>query len=242
VLVCAEQGIGDQFQFVRFLSALTARGAARVIVECHADVVPLLRANGLEAVARGTDLETDWHVPLLSLPNRLDLDTNVMGDTVPYLRAPVESSRGPRQASAPRRLGIVWAGNPSFPGRITRDFAAALLPELAAMPGVQWVSLQFGEEGSQAPESFERIELPRNWLDTASLLAQLDGLVTTDTGIAHLAGAMGIPGWVLLQAIPDWRWGMGPGDTPWYPTLRLLRQRTPGDWGSVVDALRLALA
>ncbi len=239
VLVTAEQGVGDQFQFVRFIPRLYERGAARVIVECHADVVSLLLANGLEAIARGAAPETDWHVPMLSLPHRLHLDAEVGGALVPYVRAPrgAPTSLPPRDRPGTRRLGLVWAGNPAFTGRVTRDLDPAVLSSVLAVPGVEWVSLQHGEAGETDIDGLMRIPLPRDWASTAAILANLDGLVTTDTGIAHLAGAMGVQTWVLLQHVPDWRWGYRADRTPWYPHLRLLRQPRHGQWVAVVKAL-----
>lgn len=247
VLVTAEQGIGDQFQFMRFVPMLRERGAGRIVVECHADAVSLISVNGFEAIARGANIETDWHVPLLSLPHRLQLGPNVSGDRVPYLQAPSSLASHSPPASGERfdgradrnarRIGLVWAGNPSFPGRVTRDFPSALLPSILAIPGIEWTSLQFGEAGNAAPPELRRESLPRDWAGTANLLTQLDGLVTTDTGIAHLAGAIGLPTWVLLQHVPDWRWGVRGESTPWYPTMRLVRQTKWNDWRGVVGRL-----
>jgi hypothetical protein len=140
-----------------------------------------------------------------------------------------------------RRLGIVWAGNPLFPSTATRDFDPACLPALAEIPGVEWVVLQHGESARQAPASMRRVPLPASWAGTAQWLAQLDGLVTIDSGIAHLAGAMGCPTWLLLPHVAEWRWGLSGDRTPWYPTMRLLRQARWRDWASVVPPLAAAL-
>jgi len=124
---------------------------------------------------------------------------------------------------------------------VTRDLDPAFLPELLATPGVNWVSLQQGaiDPAVQAQLASAHLLPPlRDWAMTAALLAQLDGLVTTDTGIAHLAGAMGIRTWVMLQHVPDWRWGLTGDTTPWYPTLTLVRPRVARDWGSVVAKVR----
>lgn len=255
ILVTAEQGVGDQFQFLRFVRALSAYGAGRVVVECHPDAVSLLKGNGFDCVPRGEGApDTAWHVPLLSLPHRLGTGLDVFGDLVPYLRSPSSGSNSKPEtmatdgtpntgaassppSSRPRRIGLVWAGNPDFPGRATRDFDVSLLPELIAIPGVQWVSLQHGAPGDIELAGLSRVPLSRDWLATSSILESLDGLVTTDTGIAHLAGAMGIPTWVMLSFVPDWRWGAAGGSTPWYPTMHLVRQRAPGDWAGVVRDL-----
>lgn len=247
----AEQGVGDQFQFARFIAPLAARVPSRVVVECHADAVSLFAASGFDAVARGAAPETEWHVPMLSLPHRLGLDKDVLPSAVPYLHAaPPDHGSKPDTRIVPlaprgqRGLGVVWAGNPAFTGRATRDFDVSLLPSLLDVDGVQWFSLQFGDDhvaGSAGFERLARVPLSREWLQTASVLRQLDGLVTTDTGIAHLAGAMGIRCWVLLQHVPDWRWGLTGTTTPWYPTVRLVRQARPGDWAGVVSALHREL-
>lgn len=252
VLVTAEQGVGDQFQFLRFLPALGALDVSRVIVECHADAVTLLRANGIDAVVRGGGAggaapETDWHVPLLSLPHRLGVGANVMGDAVPYLRADAaEVARAaallPVRRDGFRRIGLVWAGNPAFPGRVTRDLDVSLLPTLAAIPGVQWVALQHGTAGDVEVPGLEHVPLPGDWAATAAMLASLDGLVSTDTGIVHLAGAMGVRTWTLLQKTPDWRWGMHGDSTPWYPSMRLVRQEKRNDWAGAVQDISEALA
>ncbi len=243
ILVTAEQGIGDQFQFVRFARHLVARGAARVVVECHADAVAVLRASGVDAVPRDHRVDTTWHVPMLSLPHRLGLGSDVDGGAVPYLVAPsAGDTRLPPRASATRpRVGVVWAGNPSFTGRVTRDLDPTLLPVIVQLDGYEWIALQHGEAAALAPGGMLQPALPRDWAGTASLLRELDALVTTDTGIAHLAGAMAVPCVVMLQYVPDWRWGLHGTTTPWYPGMHLLRQPAPGDWPSVLSALPNAL-
>jgi tetratricopeptide (TPR) repeat protein len=242
IVVTAEQGVGDQFQFLRFLAALKERGAGHVVVECHAHAVSLLQANGIEAVPRGTAPITAYHVPLMSLPHRCGLGAAVFGERVPYLRSPLHRTASTAAGTTPRRrLGLVWAGNPAFPGRGTRDFDPALLPLLVDSADVEWISLQQGVAGADAPPGVRQAGALPDWAATAALLQELDGLVTTDTGIAHLAGAMGVPTWVLLQKVPDWRWGLSGTTTPWYPTLTLVRQPQPGDWRGVVERLAQAL-
>lgn len=239
ILVTAEQGVGDQFQFLRFVADLTARGASRVVVQCHADAVSLLVANGLDAVSRdAVPPGTDWHVPMLSLPHQLRLDRDVHGDRVPYLRAAPSALP---TAHDTRRLGLVWSGNPNFVGRGTRDFDASLLPKLVDIPGITWLALQVGRAREAAPPSVVMLPEAQSWSDTAARLAALDGLVTTDTGIAHLAGAMGVRTWVMLQHVPDWRWGLTGTTTPWYPQTTLIRPRAWNDWESVVETLHVEI-
>lgn len=243
ILVTAEQGVGDQFQFLRFVPRLHELGAARVIVQCHADAVALLTDSGFDAVPRGTAPPTQWHVPMMSLPHRLRLDTTVDAVRVPYLRArdSIATSLPPRASAtasaAPRRLGLVWAGNPAFVGRVTRDLDVALLPLLLSTPNVEFIALQHGDTSAVNDPRLQRVPLSTDWSVTARMLTELDGLVTTDTGIAHLAGAMGIRTWVLLQHVPDWRWGLHGDTCAWYPTHTLVRQPTHGDWRSVIDTL-----
>jgi len=240
ILVTAEQGVGDQFQFWRFLFLLKECAPSRLVVECHADAVALLAYNGFEARARGSSEATDWHVPLLSLPHRLQLGNEVLGSNVPYVRAPVDVAVPPLPHREPgvRQLGLVWAGNPAFAARVTRDLDLRLLPELLATPRISWVSLQQGMSAEELPKGLHALPPLSGWSATATLLAQLDGLVTTDTGIAHLAGAMGIRSWVMLQYVPDWRWGLVGERTPWYPSITLVRSDGPRDWTSAVRKLR----
>jgi Glycosyltransferase family 9 (heptosyltransferase) len=251
ILVTAEQGVGDQFQFARFIPALRAHGAGRVIVQCHADAVSLFRDSGFDAVARDTVPATTWHVPMMSLPARLSVGSDVappQGNA--YLTVSAEAralapSLPARRSTHPRRLGLVWSGNPAFVGRATRDLPDDLLPDLLAMPDIEWVILQHGRALPTAvlecPHAL-RVSSSSEWRQTAALLASVDGLVTTDTGIAHLAGALGVPTWTMLQHVPDWRWGLSGDTTPWYPHMTLLRQPRARDWASVVDQLRTVLA
>lgn len=243
LLVMAEQGIGDFLQFLRFVSLLPERGAGRVVVECHASLVTLLSGNGFDVVPRGTPVETELHVPLLSLPHVLKLGANVLGGAVPYLRAVAAADDvGLPPADGRRRLGLVWAGNPVFTQRVVRDLDPALLPALTSMEGVQWIPLQQGEAGDvEIPGVTPRVTLA-DWSQTAAVLSQLDGLVSTDTGIVHLAGAMGVPTWLMLHKVPDWRWGLNGDTTPWYPSVRVVRQPLAGDWNGVLDRLAQALA
>lgn len=242
ILVTAEQGMGDQFQFSRFVGELKQLGAGRVIMECHADAVSLFAQSGYDAVARGTVVETDWHVPIMSLPYQLKTDTDTFRNRVPYLTVPntgVAESTIPAPVATPtRKLGVVWAGNPDFLGRASRDLDPALLPQLVKIPGVEWVSLQLGDAARHTPAQMTKVDLTRSWADTASVLSALDGLVTVDTGMAHLAGALNLPTWVLVSYVSDWRWGTESRSSAWYPSVRVIRQTSPGDWNSVIEQLR----
>jgi tetratricopeptide (TPR) repeat protein len=239
ILVTMEQGHGDSFQFVRFVDDLVALGADRVVVECHPSARSLLVASGFDVAVRGEVPVTDWYVPILSLPHWLGTGAEVASGRIPYLHTgtPAATRTTAGTAAPVRRIGVVWQGNPAFPATTLRDFDRTLLPQLLDIPAVDWVSLQYGATDVTTSDRITTPTLSPIWIDTALLLNELDALVSVDTGIAHLAGAMGIPTFVLLPFSPDWRWGLGVDTSPWYPSMRLIRQRAPRAWGSVVDDL-----
>lgn len=243
ILVVAEQGLGDQFHFVRYLPRLRTRGASRVVLVCPSPAVGLFRRSGIDAVPHGAALPpAAWSVPLLSLPHRLRVGVDVAAESIPYLHASPTPAASTPASDRPRRLGVVWQGNPEFGATVLRDLDDAMLQTLTAFNAVDWISLQFGVP---IPPSCAANIAPmppvRDWADTADLLATLDGVVTVDTSVAHLAGAMGLPAWVLLPFSPDWRWGLGTDTTAWYPSLRLVRQPTPCDWRGAIARLHAML-
>ena len=239
ILVSSEQGQGDNFQFIRFAGELVARGATRVVVECHPGALSLLVASGFDAVPNGEVPVTDWYVPMLSLPHRLGVGADVAGERIPYLRTNghrADTERVPRHAGQPR-IGLVCQGNPAFLATTLRDFDPALLARLLDIDGIEWVWLQFGVAPPRQHPPLSMPTLSSSWLETAISLETLDGIVSVDTGLAHLSGALGLPTFVLLPHSPDWRWGLEGSNTPWYPTARLVRQRAPRDWESVITPL-----
>lgn len=241
ILLWPEQGLGDTLQFVRHARLLAARGA-QVIVEAQAPLVRLLAASlPATVVAPGTAVEADFHCPLMSLPHHLGATATQSPWDGPYLVAGTDGAAATAVSALPRpRVGLVWAGNPSHLNDVNRSLPFAALAPLLAVPGVQFCALQFGPAAAAAaarPPGTAWTDLaPRlsDFADTAAALAALDLLVTVDTSAAHLAGALGVPAWVLLPFSPDWRWQLEREDTSWYPSLRLLRQRTPRDWTPVV--------
>lgn len=234
ILVMAEQGVGDQFQFVRFVPALKEFGAGRILVQAHPDAVEFFNANGLNAISRDHPAPvTEWYVPMLSLPYRLSIGSHLTSTGGPYLT----SERAEPQEPGSRKLGLVWAGNPEHPGSSTRDIDPALLRSLFELPGTEWIGLQAGSARDHAPASLPLAPCTTSWSETASLLVGLDGLVTVDTGIAHLAGALGIPTWILVENVPDWRWGLSGDRTQWYDSVRLVRQPHPCDWAGAIERL-----
>ncbi len=242
ILVTSEQGQGDNFQFIRFVNELVARGATRVLVECHPGSLSLFVASGIDAILKGQAPVTDWYVPMMSLPHRLNIGADVLGARVPYFQTGRERGSPPRTSrQSGRRLGLVWQGNPAFLATTLRDFDSALIPSLLQIDGIEWVWLQYG---TTPPVQHERLATPTlstSWLETATLMETLDGIVSVDTGLAHLSGALGLPTYVMLPFSPDWRWGLGANRTPWYPSARLIRQAKPHDWQSVVVQLRALL-
>lgn len=251
IVVVFEQGIGDLFHFLRFVPLLTERGAGRIIVEAPRSAVSLLQASGFDAVPVGEAPPADFAVPVLSLPLHLGTDKATYGERVPYLRmgtanaspptaAPAPVSSGPATRDEParprRRLGLVLRGNPNFLATNLRDIGNEWLETLQSIPDVDWVWLQLGEAPSDQFRC-ERPQLSENWLETALLVQSLDGVVSVDTGLAHLAGAIGVPVWVLLPFSPDWRWELKRESTPWYPNATLVRQPAPRDWGGAIARL-----
>ena len=252
ILVHAEQGLGDTLQFIRYVPSLHQRGG-RVILMCQPPLVRLLtRSPGIERLlAHGDPVpEFDVHTPLLSLPRLLGTTLESVPADVPYLEAEpqlVEAWRH-RLGSYPGfKVGIVWQGNPKFRLDRLRSIPLAQFAPLARVPGVHLFSLQKGpgaEQLAAVTDRFPVTDLGRrldDFMDTAAVLKNLDLVISVDTAIAHLAGALGIPVWVALPFAPDWRWLMGREDSPWYPTMRLFRQTRPGQWEDVFHHIAEAL-
>jgi len=253
LLVTAEQGIGDALQFIRFVAPLAQRGV-RVIVQTPSELRGLLAtAAGVAATVATTDPlpACDAEIPLLSLPCRLGVaadDVSVAGGYLrsdPARRRVIDTAFARSDVSVPR-IGIAWAGAPHHRNDIRRSMPLALLAPLLSLPGIRWYSLQKGNAAAQidaVPEAqaMTPLDAHSDFAQTAALIDALDAVVSVDTSIAHLAGALGKPVFVLLPYAPDWRWGIAGERTPWYPTARLFRQPAIGDWQSVVASVRAAL-
>ncbi len=246
VLVAFEQGIGDMFHFLRYVPLLSEQyRAAHVVVEAPTSAVTLLRSSGLDAFEVGGAPSTDLAVPILSLPFHLGSNRDKLGDRTPYLFAGNAPSRRRDRSSGlsvHRKIGLVARGNPDFPATNLRDIDNSVASSIAGIPEIEWVWLQLGEDLPLTGPGIEAPELSGDWLDTARLLSTLDGLVSVDTGLAHLAGAMGVPVWIMLPFSPDWRWGLRSESTGWYPSATLIRQPAPRDWPGAVDHLRQLLS
>jgi tetratricopeptide (TPR) repeat protein len=255
LLVTTEQGLGDAIHFVRYASAIAARGA-RVIMQTSAALRNLLAsAPGVASTIAGNEElpACDFSIPLLSLPGALGVTAEDRACTVPYLR--VDAARRDaiaaeiaRVAGTARRIGIAWAGSPRNANDRRRSLPLSALAPLFGVPGIAWFSLQKGEgeaQIAQVPAAASVLTLldARNDFDgTAALIDALDAIVSVDTSVAHVAGALGKPLHLLLPFAPDWRWETSGDATPWYPTARLFRQPATGDWAGAVAVLRAALA
>src|SRR5579884_2645677 len=253
VLLVAEQGLGDTLQFSRY-APLLARMGATVIMEVHAELKTLLKPlEGVAAViARGEPLPAyDVFCPLGSLPLAFKTEATTIPADIPYLHArDARLARWrPRLAElAGKRVAFAWAGNPRHANDRNRSIDLAQLAPLFAVPGVSFVSIQRELRAGDAarladePKVLHLGDALEDMDDTAAVLALCDLLIAVDTSVAHLAGAMGRPLWVLLPFSPDWRWTAQGERTPWYPHARLFRQRAPGDWPDVIARVAQALA
>lgn len=240
LMLHCEQGFGDAIQFIRFLPQLRQR-VGKIYLACHRELVRLF--SGLEGLAGiVTDGDPippcDYHCPLLSLPRIFKVTLESLPREVPYLPGAV-----PDQAKAgPLRVGLVWRPNRSSPNFHYRSVPLADLRPLAQLP-VQWISLQ------RDPDDAEREILQadfraedkgaefRDFQETADCLKEIDLVMTIDTSVAHLAGALGRPFWILLPRWSDWRWLLDRPDSPWYPTATLFRQTVDGDWSHPLRAV-----
>jgi tetratricopeptide (TPR) repeat protein len=252
LLVHHEQGLGDSIQFCRYLPMVAPR-VGRLVFECQAELARLLTClpGVAEVIPSGRQAPAcDYHVPLLNLPRFFRTGFDNIPAAVPYLQPPagVTAPTVHRPAGTKLAIGIVWAGKPSHNNDKNRSTTLdRFLLCLADLPGVALYSLQKGLRtadiqtiGAQALVTDIGSKL-KDFAETAALLPQLDLIIAVDTAVVHLAGALGIPTFVLIPFTPDWRWLRGRDDTPWYPTLRLFRQPKPREWDSVFDRIRAAV-
>jgi len=244
VLVFTEQGFGDSLQFARYLPMLKAAGA-HVSLVCQPELRALFELNfGLDGYQEDFSGVWDVRIPLLSLPRFFLTDLSSVPASVPYIRP--DSARvslfDDVGAQGCLNVGIVWQGRLTHPNDYNRSCCLEHFCELVKLPGFRSFSLQKGKGEDELQESALPIcnLAPRlhDFADTAAAVAKLDLIISVDTAVAHLAGAMGKPVWTLLPFSPDWRWLLHRQDSPWYPSMRLFRQDWPGDWAGVFDQLR----
>jgi len=256
ILIHAEQGFGDIIQFVRYLP-LVARRGGRILLEAPSELHRLLAGiEGVERVlATGSPLpDFAWQAPLLSLPVAFGTELATVPAALPYLHAdPLAVEAWRRRLAHPGlKVGLVWAGRPEHNRDRHRSLALAELSPLAAVEGVAFFALQKGAAVSEAERAPDGVKLEilapllDDFADTAAAIMALDLVISVDTSVAHLAGALGKPVWLLLPFAPDWRWLEARSDSPWYPTARLFRQSEPQRWdgvvASAVEALKVAAA
>jgi tetratricopeptide (TPR) repeat protein len=251
VLLHAEQGFGDSIQFVRYAPLVAARGAT-VVLEVQRELVRLFaRLPGVATViARGEPLPPfDFHCPLLSLPLALAAEADTIPAAIPYLVS-VDDGAAWRQRLPRRRplVGLAWTGARAHDNDLNRSIPLDILAPLIECADVQFVSLQHSVRDDDAPILDRQADVINighqftDFADTAAALAPLDAVISVDSAVAHLAGAMGKPLWLLLPFAADFRWQRERRDSPWYPTARLYRQPRFGDWPSVVEAVRRDLS
>jgi hypothetical protein len=256
LLLVAEQGFGDTIHFVRYARLLKQRGA-RVVLAAQpalgrllasaADLDELFLFGSADALPR-----CDFYLPLMSAPLALGTTASTIPRDVPYLAAdPALIDRWRQELAEIEgfKIGIVWQGARDYRFDHQRSIPLADFAPLARLPGVRLISLQkgFGSEQMSAIDfpvldlSGRLDEVAGPFMDTAAVIRNLDLVVTANTAIAHLAGALGAPVWLALQHAPDWRWLEGREDSPWYPTMRIFRQTAPGRWADVFQRIAAAV-
>ena len=253
VLVTDDQGHGDAIQFFRYVSMLRDLGAASITWRTFPPLVRLLAGSAPDVKVIATvppDALFDYETNSTRLPGTL----GTILDTIPaprrYLRPPRRSIGALKRRMKRARVGLAWSGDPKHTRDHLRSIPAALFLSLAKLPGLSFHSLQHQVRDADhsavaACHTIGReIETAVDFADTAALIDQLDLVITVDTAVAHLAGALGKPVWLILHAVPDWRWLVDRSDSPWYPATRLFRvtpDESPIGWGPVIDRVALAL-
>ncbi|MCR4376890.1 MAG: tetratricopeptide repeat protein [Rhodospirillales bacterium] len=253
ILLYVEQGLGDAIQFVRYAPLVQRRGG-HVIVECPNSLKRLFQSvDGVhdvhDVIARGDALpDFDVQCPFLSLPSLLSPTADDIPTKIPYLFPPQQT----QQKWCPLlsdikdfKVGLVWAGSPHHTNDRERSIPLEQLAVLAKVPGCTFINLQIGDSAKQLADVdwpiMDMTQHVEDYADTAALVSELDLVITVDTSVAHVAGALGKPVWVMLPHAPDWRWLREREDSPWYPSMKLFRQSKRRDWPGVVARVYAAL-
>ncbi|VBB05508.1 Hypothetical protein LUCI_0718 [Lucifera butyrica] len=253
ILLFQEQGFGDTLQFFRFAPRIAAL-ADSTTLWVQKPLYRLLAASEHNVkIHAGDDIkeEFDFVATLLSLPRIFNISTAAIPGTVPYLQPDREiAARWQKtlQKTADNkrvRAGVVWAGNPHHNNDHNRSIPFQLFQQLLSINTISWISLQTGPQAGDLASCSGQVTdcgcTLSDFAETAGLIANLDLVITVDTSVAHLAGALGKKTWLLLPFMPDWRWQLDREDCPWYPTMRLFRQSRPGNWQEVLDRVKQAL-
>lgn len=244
LLVRAEQGFGDVIQFCRYLPMAAER--VRVVVQAPAVLHRLLATlPGIECLIEPADgAKTDFYCSMLSLPAIFGTTQDSIPANIPYLRAPTDGVQAWRDRLAGvegLKVGIAWAGSSTLRHDGRRSIDPAALSDLFSTPGVSFISLQKDGPFARNADLADWTRELDDFADTAALIAALDLVISVDTAVAHLAGALGKPVWLLNRFAPDWRWTLETSDSPWYPSLRQFRQAAPDDWRAVLDRVMAEL-
>jgi tetratricopeptide (TPR) repeat protein len=247
ILLASEQGLGDTFFVVRYARLVQQRGGKVVMVAPKPLLKLLSRCSGIDLLLdKDSPLPAyDCHAPMMSLPRIFGTTPETVPAAVPYIFPDpdlVEQWRSEFPRDGVKNIGVVWQGNPDFKGDRFRSIPLTKFAPLREVPGVRWYSLQKGfgiEQLKEAPMPLIDLgsrldEKAGAFMDTAAVLRHLDVVITCDSALAHLAGALGVQTWLAAQFSPHWIWMLGRNDSPWYPTVRLFRQRTWGDWEGVL--------
>jgi len=244
ILIISEQGAGDNIQFIRYLPLIKEKGGY-IILECRKNLKRLFEGISCidELIEKKQNVipntEFDCYIHLMSLPRVFGTNLDTIPVKTPYLKANVQLDKEIKEKLNTNNLkiGINWAGNPNHDNDKYRSTNFEKFKFLKQIPGITIFSLQKGEASKQldAPNIINLEENIKDFADTASIIENLDLVISVDTSIIHLAGAMGKPTWVLLDFMNDWRWLVDRDDTPWYPSMKLFRQKKPGDWDSLFN-------
>jgi len=246
LLLHAEQGNGDSIQFIRYLKEID-RGSGRIILECPNSLVRLFSTipDIDTIIGSGERIPGfDVHAPLMSLPYLFDTELETIPADIPYIEVDSGESLVNELDNTKLNVGIVWAGSSAHKKNRSRSVELSCFTGLAGVENVQLYGLQIGERRddlSCLPDKGSIVDLADeidDYLDTAQIINSLDLVISVDTSVAHLAGAIGKPVWVLLQADNDWRWLLDRKDSPWYPTMRLFRKRKNNDWTDVFEDVK----
>jgi len=239
ILLYGEQGAGDAIQFVRYAPLVRAAGG-EVIVEVLPSLERLMRWMGgkhrvVSALTEG--VRFDLHCPLMSLPHRFGTEIDSIPAPARFsIPAPLLAKWAARLRTDRKSVGVVWAGNKDHPNDRDRSIPADCFLPLTRLPGIQCWGLQVGPRTADTPDS--AIDLAPELTDfgeTAAVISALDLVITVDTAVAHLAGSLGKPVWLLAAHACDWRWMMDREDSPWYPSLRIFRRKYRGEWSDVIE-------
>ncbi len=252
IVVWGEQGMGDNLMMLRYLPLLRARGAARITALCFPALAQTMGTVADHVLIDPDDIATyafDCYCPSMSLPFHFGTRIDTVPNSVPYLQVPPAARQawGGCLAGLPGlKVGLVWAGGKAFKRDAERSLVLSQLTPLMAIEGVHWISLQKGQAAEDLADVDWRI---LDWayhcedlMDTAALIEQLDLVISVDTAVAHLAGALGKPVWMMSRFEGEWRWIAGRSDSPWYPSMRIFHQPAPRDWASVLADIARALA